>query len=154
MLPLVSADRSSVYSGVSPINTSGVTCFPVSVEGDVVSRKHVAGTRRVGFVDDVVRHCYDADSIVSVNTGGHTSLSAGVDMHDAVAHKRIAFVSGDVRVTDSVRSAHASGHTCVPVRIDEDDAVGINTSGGVAIPVDVDGCSVVPPVVDLLCDVN
>jgi hypothetical protein len=48
---------------------------------------------------------------------------------------------------------HASGDTSVPVRGDEGDAVGVNTGGGVTMPVDVDGCSVVPPVVDLLCDV-
>jgi hypothetical protein len=30
----------------------------------------------------------------------------------------------------------------------------MNTGGGVAMSVDVDGCSVVPPVVDLLCDVD
>jgi len=68
VLPSVSADRSSVYSGVTPIHTSGDTCFPVSVGGDVVANKHVSVTRRVGFVDDVVRHFYDADSVVSVNT--------------------------------------------------------------------------------------
>ncbi len=60
--------------------------------------------RRVGFDDDVVRYSYDAGSVVSVNAGGHTSLSAGVDMNNTVlppvVHKRIAFVSGDVRATD------------------------------------------------------
>ena len=49
-------------------------------------------------------------------------------------NKRIAFVSGDVRVTDGVVSA----------RVDEGDAVGMNTGVGVAMPVEVDGCSVVP----------
>ncbi len=55
-------------------------------------------TRRVGFVDDVVRHSYDDDGVVSVNTGGITSFSAGVDGDDtvvadtdvSVVNKRIA----------------------------------------------------------------
>ena len=98
---------------------------------------------------------------MSVNTGGITSFSAGVDGVDtasddgvSVVHKRIAFVSGDVRVADRNLSDHADGDTCFPVRVNEGDAVGVNTSEGVAIPVDVDGCSVVPPVVDLPCDVD
>ncbi len=141
---------------------AGDTYFPVSVGGDVVANKHVSVTRRVGFVDDVVRHFYDADSVVSVNTGGHTSLSGGVAMNDtvvadtdvSVVHKRIAFVSGDVRVADRNLPDHAGGDTCFPVRVNEGDPVGVHTSGGVATPVDVDGCSVVPPVVDLPCDVD
>ena len=103
VLPSDSADRSSVYRGVK-LPHSGNTCVPVV--GDVVMKKHVFKPRRVGFDDQVVRHSYDAGSVVSVNAGGHTSLSAGVDMNDTVlppvVHKRIAFVSGDVRVTDGI----------------------------------------------------
>ena len=124
-------------------------------------KKHVFKPRRVGFDDEVVRHSYDDDGVVSVNAGGITSFSAGVDGVDTVSdddapvvHKRIAFVSDDVRVTDGVVSAQAGGDTSVSARVDVGDAVVINTGGGVAMPVDVDGCSVVPPVVDSLCDVD
>jgi len=72
----------------------------------------------------------------------------------SVVNKRIAFVSGDVRVTDGIVPNHASGDTFVPVPVHKGDAVGVNMGGGVAMPVDVDGCSVVPPVVDSLCDVD
>jgi len=121
-------------------------------------KKHVFKPRRVEFDDQVVRHSYDAGSVVSVNAGGHTSLSAGVDMNNTVlppvVHKRIAFVSGDVRVTDGIVPNHASGDTFVPVPVHKGDAVGVTTGGGVAMPVDVGGCSVLPPVVDSLCDVD
>jgi hypothetical protein len=150
VLPSDSADRSSVYREVK-LPHSGNTFVPVV--GDVVMKKHVFKPRRVGFDDQVVRHYYDAGSVVSVNAGGHTSLSAGVDMNNTVlppvVHKRIAFVSGDVRVPDGIVPNHASGDTFVPVPVHKGDAVGVNMGGGVAIPVDVDGCSVVPPVVDL-----
>ncbi len=56
VLPSVSADRSSVYRGVN-LPHSGNTFVPVV--GDVVLNKHVFKTRRVGFVDTVVRHSYD-----------------------------------------------------------------------------------------------
>ena len=155
VLPSDSADRSSVYREVK-LPHSGNTSVPVV--GDVVMKKHVFKPRRVGFDDQVVRHSYDAGSVVSVNAGGHTSLSAGVDMNNTVlppvVHKRIAFVSGDVRVTDGIVPNHASGDTFVPVPVHKGDAVGVNMGGGVAMPVDVDGCSVVPPVVDSLCDVD
>ena len=99
-------------------------------------KKHVFKPRRVGFDDEVVRHSYDDDGVVSVNTGGITSFSAGVDGvgtvsdDDApVVHKRIAFVSGDVRVVDRNLPDHAGGDTCFPVRVNEGDAVGVHTSG-------------------------
>ena len=159
VLPSVSADRSSVYRGVT-LTHNGDTFVPVSVVGDVVLNKHVFKTRRVGFVDDVVRHSYDDDGVVSVNTGGITSFSAGVDGVDtatdddaSVVHKRIAFVSGDVRVTDGVVSDHAGGDTIVSACVDVGDAVVMNTGRGGTTTVDVDGCSVVPPVVDS-CDVD
>jgi hypothetical protein len=136
--PSVRADRGSVYSGVTPIHTSGITSFPVSVGGDVVANKNVSVTKKVGFVDHVIRYSYDADDVVSVNTGGITSFSAGVDGDGtvgagtgvSVVNKRIAIVSGDVRVTDGVVSAHAGGDTSVPVRVDESDAVVMNTGWG------------------------
>ena len=68
----------------------------------------------------------------------------------SVVNKRIAFVSGDVRVTDGIVPNHASGDTFVPVPVHKGDAVRVNMGGGVAMPVDVDGCSVVTPVIDLL----
>ena len=151
VLPSDSADRSSVYRGVK-LPHSGNTCVPVV--GDVVMKKHVFKPRRVGFDDQVVRHSYDAGSVVSVNAGGHTSLSAGVDMNDTVlppvVHKRIAFVSDDVRVTDGVVSAHAGGDTIVSARVDVGDAVVMNTGRGGTTTVGVVSGSVVTPVIDLL----
>ena len=83
VLPSVRADRSSVYRGVN-LTHSGNNFVPVV--GDVVMNKHVFKPRRVGFDDDVVRHSYDADGVVSVNAGGHTSLSAGVVMITLFCH--------------------------------------------------------------------
>ncbi len=49
------------------------------VGGDVVASKNVSVTKKVGFVSgDVLSSC-DSDGVVSVNTGGITSFSAGVD---------------------------------------------------------------------------
>ncbi len=51
--PSVRADRGSVYSGVTPIHTSGITSCPVSVGGDVVANKNVSVTkleRRLGLL--------------------------------------------------------------------------------------------------------
>jgi hypothetical protein len=49
----------------------------------------------------------------------------------SVVNKRIAIVSGDVRVTDGVVSAQAGGDTIVSARVDVGDAVVMNTAGGV-----------------------
>ncbi len=85
----------------------------------------------------------------------HTSLSAGVNMNNTVlppvVHKRIAFVSGDVRVTDGIMPNHASGDKFVPVPVHEGDAVGVHMGGGVAMPVDVDGCIVLCPLLLIRC---
>ncbi len=67
------------------------------------------------FVDNDVRYSYDSDDVVSVNTGGITSFSAGVDGDGAVGagtgvsvvNKRIAIVSGDVR---GYRSSRIGGN--------------------------------------------
>jgi hypothetical protein len=91
LLPSVRADRSSVHSGVTPIH-SGNTFVPVSVVGDVVAHKHVSVTRRVRFVDDVVRHSYDDSGVVPVNTSGITCFSAGVDGVDAVSDDDVSIV--------------------------------------------------------------
>ncbi len=57
-------------------------------------------------------------------------------------------------MTDGVVSDQAGRDTFVSARVAEGDAAKVNTGVGVAMPVDIDGCSVVPPVVDLLCDVD
>jgi hypothetical protein len=95
---------------------------------------------------------------VSVNTGGITSFSAGVDGDGtvgagtgvSVVNKRIAIVSGDVRVPDGVVSVQAGGDTSVPVWVDEGDTVVMNTGRGNATTVGVVSGSVVTPAVDLL----
>jgi len=68
----------------------------------------------------------------------------------SVVNKRIAIVSGDVRVTDGVVSAQAGGDTIVSARVDVGDAVVMNTGRGGTTTVGVVSGSVVPPVIDLL----
>ena len=68
----------------------------------------------------------------------------------SVVHKRIAFVSDDVRVTDGVVSAQAGGDTIVSARVDVGDAVVMNTGRGGTTTVGVVSGSVVTPVIDLL----
>ncbi len=48
----------------------------------------------------------------------------------SVVNKRLAIVSGDVRVTDGVVSAQAGGDTIVSARVDVGDAVVMNTGRG------------------------
>ena len=127
----------------------------------MVVNKRVAFVRSDMFVV-VILVLFVIYTVVSINTGGITSFSAGVDGDDtvvadtgvSVVNKRLAIVSGDVRVTDGVVSAQAGGDTIVSARVDVGDAVVMNTGRGGTTTVDVDGCSVVPPVVDLLCDVD
>ncbi len=110
------------------------------------------------IVDNDVRYSNDSDDVVSVNTGGITSFSAGVDGDGtvgagtgvSVVNKRIAIVSGDIRKIDGVVSVKAGGDISVSVRVDEGDTVIMNTGWGGATTVDVDSGSVIPPVVDLL----
>ena len=68
----------------------------------------------------------------------------------SVVNKRIAIVSGDVRVTDGVVSAQAGGDTIVSARVDVGYAVVMNTGRGGTTTVGVVSGSVVTPVIELL----